>query len=90
MKFRIEADGWALIDDPYLVEPGVRVCFSEAPDGRIEPIGVLFSNGVLSNARLSKIKFGAIEAVANRNVFAQEIRHSLTRQPWSVIVEVPS
>lgn len=70
----VTAGGWVGFD----TEPAVFVRFQEADDGRLEPVGVVLADGVLSNRVLQGIPFGRIEALANVSELAGPIRESLT------------
>lgn len=65
MKVTIEPGGWVVFDNP-----AVRVQFRVADDGRVEPVGIILRDRVLSNRVLQTIPFGRLEAVANAEQIA--------------------
>lgn len=73
------------------LDPPITVTFREAEDGRLEPIGVVVNDATttLSNRVLSEVPFGRLEAIANLDPIAEQIKLSLSDasyrdQTWEI------
>ncbi len=71
----VEYDGSLRFEDL-----GVRMRFVDAPEGRLEPVGVELLNTVLSLRALQAIPFGRLEAVANTSLVAKLVQERM-REP---------